>query len=112
MLLVSDVTIPVIWHPELVTGDSELEFEITSEGPSSRERFPRLHDFGESCCGLDECMNVVGHDAPSGDSVSFPIKSEESVLHDLCDLRMSERATTGAVVSPLFETPYACLVAQ
>src|SRR5206468_2588373 len=78
VLIVANVPIEIVRHPE---GTKTVEYPV---GFLSHERFPRMQNGRKRSVGcFDECMNMIGHDAPSNHPVALSVEMQQSLLHEM-----------------------------
>lgn len=100
---VSDVAIPVFTHPEsadLALRELQAKIGGVTKYPARGEGLPALHDHD---AGLEQDVDVVGHDAPRVQVIALAVKMEEGVLDVAGDLGMAQRARPHAGVQPTLD---------
>jgi len=104
MLVVADVSIPVVPHPELLwVWDAQLQLLVVGQCPAGGHGFPTLDNPGDRRECFHEHMDMVRHDAPGEESISLAVEVLECVAHLLRQFRVAQGATAHADIEPLFD---------
>jgi hypothetical protein len=62
-----------------------------------------LHNGGQIYQGLDQYMDMIGHDTPGMEMVSLAMEIQERILDILRNIRVRERTAAHAGIKPLLD---------
>ena len=103
MLLITNVSIPVITLPERTSAQDLL----------GGEGLPRLYDGGEgeSRTLLDQDMNMIGHDHPRQKVIPDAVEMTERIADDLSMRRLAKGTGSHAIIKYPIDAamPFCCL---